>query len=242
LRRGRSALDAADRSSWQALLLLGGFIVVANCCSAFLSTLGRLPWDVADHRWSLSEFALSALALPGAMTIVWMWFGLWYEKVPTLWPQRIAAVSGIVALVLAVGTARSLAHYHRAYWEQEQNYPALLAMSNYGGPGGSIVLDKGMWPSYRYIVERSDQPLPPGFESMHFEMLDFSDLSEVAKKGSALPRPVHFLWGTWDREQKDRLQKELAPHGTAESAFIDAHSFTNLVTLLPSGSPSSKGN
>ncbi len=236
VRRWIRGADAVDRSDWDALLLLGGFIVIANCGSALFSFLGYAPWDVKQGRWSISEYALSALALPAVGAILCGWCAPWYEKkIPAL-RAPIAAVLAAAALVFGLNTVGNLAVYHRATWEIEQTYPALQLMSDYGGPGGSIVLDSGMWPSYRYIVERSGQQLPRGFAGMHIEVLDFSDLSMVAARGSTLPRPVHFIFATWDRQMKDRLQKALAAHGGVEATYVGKFLFTNLVTLASTSS------
>jgi len=218
--------SVARDSSWRWLFFLSAYVAIAESCWVVLSFAGRIPWDYT-LRWSLSEVALSGLALAGTFAVIRNWLA---ES-----PLGFVASSPLMRCAVQIGAASiasimmsQLSEYDRSAREFEQLYPAITMASERGGGIGTIILDRNLWPDFRYLTEFAGISITDSVKQ-GVKVVDYADLNAVAEVGLRSPRPVAFIFATWNPDVSKRLAALLPPEGQLNA--VGNAKFTYLISL-----------
>jgi hypothetical protein len=227
LRRRVSWLGKLTEGQLQPFFWLAGYILLAELGWMTLSALGKLPWDVSK-RWGLSEYGLTALAIPALFSLVWMCL----KGRPRSSPLFLnAGMTLLCAGSLVVGFASlwmMAKRFDREKIVPEHLYRAMGAIDCTAG--NSILLDDGLWPNYRYLTERSGLPIPCGGR-LPVEIVPAKDPGAYATLGLSRRRPVIYLFGNWDPSFKQGVLQRLGGQGEIKAESFGPSDFTSVVTL-----------
>lgn len=227
LRRRASWRGRLTDSQLQPFFWLAGYILLADLGWLALSLLGKLPWDVSK-RWGLSEYGLTALAIPALYGLVRMCLKDRARSSPRLFDAGVALLCGVS---LAAGFASlwvMAKRFDRENIVPEHLYRAMSAIDC--RPGSHILLDDGLWPNYRYLTERSGLPIPCGGR-LPAEKVRAKDAAAYAALGLSRPRPITYVFGNWDPNFKQGVLQHLRGQGKIKAESFGPSDFTTVVTL-----------
>jgi hypothetical protein len=72
-----------------------------------------------------------------------------------------------------------------------------------------IVLDRWMWPSYRYIIEKSGLKFSP-HQAINLQVMDIEKIPEIRKLAEDSKFPIYIIYGApWDESKKNDFVKSL---------------------------------
>lgn len=137
------------------------FVAAYQAAAIAASTLGRSPWE-GTTRWSIGLIPLAGLS---AMALASM--------IKAALPRLSAAIRTVVTTVLtalaivAAGAAMIVtAQFVPQQWPLYRSLNDGLAAAVQGRAGtqpGEVLVTSWLWPSYRYVVERSGEPVDVGW-------------------------------------------------------------------------------
>jgi hypothetical protein len=224
-RRSPGDTDSPSPQPW-LLNGLAAYILLANLEWMILSALGKLPWDISK-RWGLSEYGLSALAMPVLYSLICLWLKnnpgrrLGRATMALLCAASLAA--GVISLYVV--TRR----FDRENIVSEHLIPAMGAL-NCGDAPITVLLDDTLWPDYRYLTERSGLAIPCASQA-RIERIHIQDAASYAVMGLSRKRPVAYLFGSWDARLKAGVRQRLQGQNGLRVESFGPSDFTTVVTL-----------
>jgi hypothetical protein len=200
------AVDTVWRRRWTNRFIVVGLLLTMLCEAIYfvLSLIGLMPW-LANSRWSFNENNLSLLGIIGiAVLITDISRGVLDRFAPRFGRPALGAVVAGLAISLVVYDSLRLARYDRANWEFTRVPDALWSMAESGEIKGPLVVQWSMWPSFRYIYERSRISIPK-LDPQQIKQVEFEVQSLRSLVAAASP-DTHFIVGTWDSKEMQKLK------------------------------------
>ena len=188
------------------ITLLFFYILFATLIAIFLSIIGKLPWSV-NSKWSLSELSLSALALIGCFAILKDLAFIIFIRSRFLFLSH--AILPAAILFLQIYLILGILKYDRTDKEYEPIYSSLEFIYKRSSAGEMIVLDRWMWPSYRYIIEKSGLKFSP-HSAINLQVMDIEKFPEIRKLAEDSKFPIYIIYGApWDESKKNDFVNSL---------------------------------
>lgn len=212
---------------WLGLLFF--YILYSTLIAMLLSFIGKLPWSMGS-KWSLSELALNALAIIGILSIAKELAISALNRYVLTW---ISAILSAAILMIQTNLLFDIQKYDRANKEYEPIFKSLEFIYNNSSPGGTIALDKYLWPSYRYVVERSGLSLQPN-KNINLEVLEFDKMMELKEFAQRSKLPTYFIYGApWDESKKGILIDYLKEDFDLEIFEMDKYKHLRVIIAVP---------
>lgn len=207
----------------RSLGLLFFFIVFATFFSMILSFLGKMPW-MEGSRWSYSELALSSLSLVGSIYLMKLAF------------KNLRSIQGVLIagiMIFQTLTAFSLTQYQRGDLEYQNIFKSLNFIANLSPNGGVMVVQKNLWPSYRYLTENSYLPFP-FLKNFKVKVIDFNGPQQVVDISRNLALPIHFIHEVpWGESAYDFSSQKFDDNIRIESYPIDSFNHLYVTSVSP---------
>ena len=186
------------------ITLLFFYILFATLIAVFLSIIGKLPWSV-NSKWSLTELSLSALAIIGCFAMAKDFLVVFRGRFLFLSYAILPAAILFLQIYLILGILK----YDRTDKEYEPIYSSLEFIYKRSSAGETIVLDRMMWPSYRYIIEKSGLKFSP-HSAIDLQVMDIEKFPEIRKLAEDSKLPIYIIYGApWDESKKNDLVNSL---------------------------------
>lgn len=221
----RRGVVAISPPQWQSFLALALYIVLAELAWFILSAFGKMPWDISK-RWGLSLYGLSALSIPALYAVLRL--GLKDRVRPALGQAGLAALCTASLAIGGLSLWVMAKRFDREHIVPEHLYQAMTAVDC--TPGNTILLDDDLWPDYRYLTERSGLPIPCGGR-LPVLPVRVKNIAAYASIGLSHPRPITYVFGSWDPQWKVGVLRRLQGHGALRVESFGPSDFTTVVTL-----------
>lgn len=202
------------------------FILMAEAISFSLSLAGKMPWD-ALQRWSLSETGLTALALPALFGLVRLGMG---QTVGPSAGKALSMATLAVCLGMCLYALRGVMKYNRDANVIEHLIEAFSAVDCHHNHRVDILLDRGLWPNYRYLTERSGLTIPCQ-DNIRVQTYPADNLANFAKAGLSIGTHVTFIFGTWNEDALDKLRKLVGAKSSTEAYQFGYVNFTKVLAV-----------